>query len=180
MNYEFRGRTLQEAVKNSLGPKQSRQCDLLSVEFGNLSVELSLTAQRLGRVEDQISRLEDQIQDEARTAPHDRARQVLNIALAVGSLFPAFTAVRLAATAVRAARTVARARAAASSTGNAVASVSALSLIGLDFLTPSTRRQLESAKRDADRLVNEIDRLNNKIDRVLDQMERAGYNAILV
>ena len=178
MQYEFKGQNLREVIKKSLGHKQFNQCNLLSVEYGNLSVELSLKAQRLSRIENRISRLHGKIEDEARNKPYDRARQIGTIILSLAAFHPALTAVRLAIAAARAVRTVSRAQAAAAEIGAAVFAVAPLTSVGLDLIEPTSKSELEDAKYEAASVLRDIQQLNRDILNVLKRMDSIGCDSI--
>ena len=130
----------------------------MSVEYGNLSVELSLKAQRLSRIENRISRLHGKIEDEARNKPYDRARQIGTIILSLAAFHPA--------------------QAAAAEIGAAVFAVAPLTSVGLDLIEPTSKSELEDAKYEAASVLRDIQQLNRDILNVLKRMDSIGCDSI--
>lgn len=185
MQYEFRGRNLQEAVNKAIRNKFSckadqQRCQQLEMALQRRIDSLEEHEQDLEQVKWRISRLKDTLEDEAATASYDNASKIANTLGVIASIIPAARAVQTSIRAYRSASGVARAVAAGESVANAVASISVVSVLGLDFLKPSTKRQLEDAMNELERLTRLIDSRNRSIQIVLDRMHQEECTSIEV
>ena len=179
MQYEFRGRTLSEAVAKATGRfecKNGDVCSRLQNALERRQDAISQRENRIARLERSIQSLSDQIENDRESFDRDDVNTALAVAAALASLIPAVRAVRIGVGAIRAGISVAQAvrngNLISQSAGTAIAGALGISLLS----TPGPRRQMQRLLSDLQEEMENVDRLNRSMGNVLDEIDRNGCN----
>ena len=183
MKYEFRGRTIREAVSKATHPHlahkdNAARCAQLFNALQRRIEALEEHERDLERVRQRLSRLQSKLDEEADSLFADDAIKVAQIIGAIASLFPAVRAVQTGVRAYRAATSVARALSAGDTIAGAISGISVAGILGLSAFKPSTQRQIENALGEFETLTDRIATRNRSIRQILEHLEREGCTAI--
>lgn len=180
MQYEFRGRTLQEAISKATGRfecKSNDVCDRLQYELERRQNEISQMETRISRLERNIQSLSDEIENDKENLDQDDANTAIQVAVALASLIPAVRAVRIGVGAVRAGISVAQAiRNGQSISEGILAALGGAAGINL-LSTPGPRRQMQALLSELQDEMENVERLNRSMERVLEEIDRNGCNS---